>query len=98
MAHEVGMKYVLSLLFALVIAGPASAACYADYKAKQDDPLQLHYGIIEIPQSGCDAQSAADQLRARLGDGWQLLQVISVFGDDELQQRKASAGDYFLRY
>lgn len=92
------MKHALPLLLALVLAGPASAACYADYKAKQDNPLQLHYGVVEIPQASCDPQSAADQLRARLRDGWQLLQVMSVFGDDGLQQRRASAGQFFLRY
>ena len=81
-----------------MLAGPVSAACYADYKAKQDNPLQLHYGVVEIPQTACDPQTAADQLRMRLGDGWQLLQVMSVFGDEGLEQRKASAGDYFLRY
>ncbi|CTQ49226.1 hypothetical protein [Jannaschia donghaensis] len=92
------MKHALPFMLALMLAGPASAACYADYKAKQDNPLQLHYGIIEIPQSACDPSSAADELRSRLGDGWQLLQVMSVFGDEGLEQRKASAGDYFLRY
>ncbi len=81
-----------------MLATPASAACYADYKAKQDDPLQLHYGVIELPDAACDPQSAADQLRARLGDGWQLLQVMSVFDDAGLEQRKASAGQFFLRY
>ncbi|WP_342023270.1 hypothetical protein [Jannaschia faecimaris] len=85
-------------MLALLLAGPASAACYADYKAKQDNPLQLHYGVIELRPSACDPQSAADTLRARLGDGWQLLQVMSVFDDDGLQRRKASAGEYFLRY
>lgn len=85
-------------MLALMLAGPASAACYADYKAKQDNPLQLHYGVIEIPQTACDPQTAADILRSRLGDGWQLLQVMSVFGDEGLEQRKESAGDYFLRY
>ena len=85
-------------MLALVLAGPASAACYADYKAKQDGPLQLHYGVVQIPESACDVGSAANELRRRLGDGWKLLQVISVFDDGGLQQRKASAGNYFLRY
>ncbi|WP_179381094.1 hypothetical protein [Jannaschia marina] len=92
------MRHALPILVALMLATPASAACYADYKAKQDDPLQLHYGVIELPDAACDPQSAADQLRARLGDGWQLLQVMSVFDDAGLEQRKASAGQFFLRY
>ncbi|HGG65793.1 MAG TPA: hypothetical protein ENK34_14610, partial [Rhodobacteraceae bacterium] len=27
----------------------ADAACYADYKAKRDNPLKLHYGVVELP-------------------------------------------------
>ncbi len=86
------------LLFAFLSAGPVAAACYADYKAKQDDPLQLHYGVVELPEAACDTAAAADALRSRLGDGWQLLEVVSVFGDEGLGQREENAGDYFLRY
>ncbi|WP_339645539.1 hypothetical protein [Jannaschia helgolandensis] len=93
------MKRALLILMAFVLAGPASAACYADYKAKQDDPLRLHYGVVELPDDACDTSSAAATLRDRLDDGWQLLQVISVFDDEDgLEKRKASAGEFFLRY
>jgi hypothetical protein len=33
-----------------------------------------------------------------LGDGWQLLEVESVFGPEGLDDRRESAGDFFLRY
>ena len=92
------MKHALPLLLLMLVAGPAQAACYADYKAKQDDPLRLHYGVVELPQSSCDEASAADALRARLADGWQFLTVMSVFDESGLEQRRASAGEYFLRY
>ena len=36
------------ILALAALAGPAGAACYADYKARQTDPLRLHYGVIEI--------------------------------------------------
>lgn len=83
---------------ALLVAAPASAACYADYKAKRDDPLRLHYGVVQLPESACSESGAAAALASRLGDGWQLLEVVSVFGDEGLEGRRASAGDYFLRY
>ena len=92
------MTRALLFSMALLFAGPATAACYADYKAKQDDPLRLHVGVIELSDSECSADGAARALQSRLRDGWQLLQVISVFGDEGLDQRKASAGDFFLRY
>lgn len=68
-------------------AGMAHAACYADYKAKRDNPLRLHYGVIEV-RGDCDRSNAEDQLRSALSrDGWQLLNVVSVFDDAGLDQR-----------
>lgn len=93
------MKYLtLSLLCLGLGASAAQAACYADYKAKQDNPLRLHYGVAQI-DGDCTRSNAAAQLPARLGrDGWQLLNVLDVFDDSGLDQRKDSAGEYFLRY
>jgi len=79
-------------------AGTAQAACYADYKAKQDDPLRLHYGVAEI-RGDCSVSSASNELRGRLSrDGWQLLNVLTVFEDEGLSSRRGEAGEYFLRY
>jgi len=47
--HGFAMKRTLYLSVTLMaLAGNAQAACYADYKAKRDDPLRLHYGVAEI--------------------------------------------------
>lgn len=93
------MKHVVPLLIVLILtATGAQAACYADYKAKQDNPLRLHYGVMEIPDSACSAGAARAIVAGRLRDGWQLLSVESVFGQDGLDQRRASAGTFFLRY
>ncbi|WP_342077443.1 hypothetical protein [Yoonia sp. SS1-5] len=82
----------------MLAAGTANAACYADYKAKQDGPLRLHYGVVEV-RGECSAGSAADQLRDALArDGWQLLNVLGVFDEAGLDGRKDAAGEYFLRY
>ena len=91
-------KLCSSILMIWLSASAAHAACYADYKAKQDNPLRLHYGVVEV-RGECNASSAAEQLRSALSrDGWQLLNVVSVFDDGGLDQRKDSAGEYFLRY
>ncbi len=94
------MFRVMSLLAALAVPGMAGAACYADYKAKQDDPLRLHYGVIELPDAACgDRQRARQEIQRRIArDGWQLLSVEGTFGADGLDQRRGSAGDFFLRY
>ncbi|WP_377509664.1 hypothetical protein [Octadecabacter sp. R77987] len=93
------MKHLTSSILALgLMAGAAQAACYADYKAKQDDPLRLHYGVVEI-DGDCNVENAAAQLEDALGaDGWQLLNVLGVFDDDGLDERRESAGQYYLRY
>ena len=91
---------ILALLaFVAIAASPAAADCYADYKAKQDDPLRLHYGVAQVSDGNCNASGAARELAPRLADaGWTLLNIISTFGPEGLDERKASAGDNFLRY
>ncbi|MFQ1702040.1 hypothetical protein ACJ5NV_15730 [Loktanella agnita] len=86
------------VLILVLAAGAAQADCYADYKAKQDNPLRLHYGVAEI-RGNCNIGTAEDQLRPALQrDGWQLLTVLGVFDEGGLDERRNSAGDYFLRY
>lgn len=81
------------------LASAAPAACFADYKAKMDAPLKLHYGVIQLSGGTCNKRAAKAQIPARIAtDGWQLLTVVSVFDDTGLAERKASAGAYFLRY
>ena len=82
------------------LAAPASAACYADYKAKRENPLKLHYGVMKVDTDTCNmSEDVKAQVERRLGaDGWKLLQVGSVFDDSGLGKRKRDAGEYFLRY
>lgn len=76
----------------------AAQSCYADYKAKQDNPLKLHYGVAEL-SGGCAKGAAQTELAPRLkSKGWTLLNVVSVFGPDGLEQRKTNAGAFFLRF
>jgi len=93
-------RFALALFIALAAALPAQAACYADYKAKRDNPLRLHYGIMELPDRACGNRAAAEEaVRSRLsGAGWELLNVVGLFGEDGLEQRRESAGDFFLRF
>lgn len=88
------------LVVAIVMfAAPASAECYADYKASKDRPLRLHYGVMELPQDACDPGRAERAAERRLREaGWKLLGVMSVFGPEGLDERRESAGEFFLRY
>lgn len=91
--------FAVTVVLGFAMATQASAACYADYKAKQDNPLRLHYGVVALPDNACDKASAKAILAPRLANqGWTLLSVLAIFGPEGLAERKASAGDYYLRF
>lgn len=92
------MTLIWTLVAALVLATTGDAAgCYADYKAKQDNPLRLHYGVAQISQ--CSAGAARSELSARLAaEGWTLLNILSVFDESGLAERRQSAGQNYLRF
>jgi hypothetical protein len=90
-------QFILICVFSCALASAAVANCYADYKAKQDDPLRLHYGVSQI--SACNRATAEAEIGRKLSAaGWTLLQVMSVFGSEGLDERKQSAGQYYLRF
>lgn len=96
-------KTYATLITAGLMALPnlAAAQCYADYKAKQTSgELQLHYGVIEIPDRICGNQPQMKKnIQTRIaGDGWQVLRVMSSFDDTILNSKQADAGEFFLRY
>ncbi|MFU8864404.1 MAG: hypothetical protein ACNA7O_10845 [Rhodobacterales bacterium] len=96
------MKHILApafcaILFSLV-ATAGAADCYADYKAKRDNPLRLHYGVVQI-NGPCSNPQARDEVSARLErNGWTLLNVMSLFDASGLEERKHSAGQFYLRF
>jgi uncharacterized membrane protein len=92
-------RLLTAAALAILMAGPAVAECYADYKAKRDEPLKLHYGVAQVSDGNCSPGAAEGELAPRLAsDGWTLLNVLSTFGPEGLEERKASAGEFFLRY
>lgn len=96
------MKTRTFLLAATLAALPAmlQAACFADYKAKQDDPLRLHYGVVKLSDGACPPRNTATaDIARRIGrDGWQLLNIVSTFDETGVEEKRASAGEFFLRY
>ncbi|MFA9230101.1 MAG: hypothetical protein ACEQSU_05055 [Microgenomates group bacterium] len=93
------VRFAVALTLTLAAGTAAGAECYADYKAKQDDPLRLQYGVAAVSDAACDVGSAEAELAPKLeADGWTLLNVVSTFGPEGLAEREASAGEFFLRY
>ncbi len=94
------LVYITALSIGLAFAGQASAACYADYKAKKTSPLTLSYGVVKLPDSICDNRAKIKKniaKRIKVG-GWSLLNVVSVFGPEGLSQRQSSAGNNYLKF
>lgn len=100
MTHALTPLRACALTLLVTLASPAAAQvpCYADYKAKQDAPLRLHYGVAAI-DGPCTLDAAEDELSERLNDaGWKLLAILDIFDDTGLAERMDSAGEYFLRF
>lgn len=94
------LVYMIALTLGLALAGQASAACYADFKAKKSSPLTLIYGVVKLPDSICGNSGKVKKnvaKRIKVG-GWSLLNVVSVFGPEGLAQRQNNAGSYYLKY
>ena len=94
------LRLLLVPVLAALLALPVHAECYVDYKAKQDNPLRLAYGVSQVSDAVCGKpRQAKAELAPRLAaDGWTLLKILSSFGPEGLSERKASAGDFYLRY
>ena len=75
------MKRILPILALLMAftASQASAACVAEYKAKQDNPLRLEHGTLAVPDSACTKAAATPIVKEQLAQrGWILLNILSV--------------------
>ena len=73
--------FLIPALAALLLALPATAqaACIAEYKAKQDNPLRLQHGEMQV--ASCDMAEASAEVSARLvQQGWILLKIVSLKG------------------
>ena len=92
------MKWIIITL-AIFLTQSAQAACYADYKAKQENPLKLHYGIMKFDSVECTASIVQKKVAHRLlPHGWTLLNLLTVSRKLPTTQRKENAGENFLRY
>ncbi|MGR3502426.1 hypothetical protein [Pseudaestuariivita sp.] len=94
------MRRLFLTIALLALGSAAQAACYVEYKAKRDAPLQLHYGVLELGDAACQS---ADRARARATArletaGWSLLTVLSAQRQTPTDQMRDNAGPHYLRY
>ena len=74
-------KLIISTVVTLAVtfgAQAANAACYAEYKAKRDNPLELFYDVAQVGGK-CTIAAATQSLKKKLAkQGLTLLKVLSV--------------------
>ena len=89
---RINSHILFTLIFVCLTSQLVSAACYTDYKAKKDQPLRLHYGVMKLYESDCKEESQRDtdnrvSIRLRIA-GWQLLGVLATFDDNDFIKSK----------
>ena len=95
------MTLLIALSFTMAIPSAANAACFVDYKAKQNaGGLKLHYGVMKLSDAACANNALARKVVTRRlsQGGWKLLAIMAKFNQSGLSKRQANAGAYFLRY
>ena len=95
------MKYILTscaLLWAAAAPLSAQADCFVEYKAKRDNPLQLHYGIMQLA-GDCGADTLQTTVATRLAaQNWILLKILSTSTDTPSEDQRDNAGEFYLRF
>ena len=89
---------MLAFILTLSSTPLLAAECLFAYKAKRDNPLQLHYGVMAI-NGQCDLASVKQEVAQRLeANGWALLVLLEQLPPSKVDEYKETAGAYFLRY
>ena len=92
------IKISLVLCFATFDSAAYANECFVLYKAKKDNPLKLHLGLIQI-NSQCSNHDIEGITSKRLSStGWKLLQIVKVSSNVDTKKMESDLGDYFLKY
>ncbi|MCB1387756.1 MAG: hypothetical protein KDK12_01150 [Rhodobacteraceae bacterium] len=92
-------KPILAFAALVALAAPAHAACYAEYRASRQNPVQLAYGVAQIPGGSCSAQAASQYLQSRLSrSGWTLQNVLSTVTSNSAPANSGYTGGHYLAY
>ena len=72
--------------------------CFVLYKAKKDNPLKLHLGLIQINGQCSDHDVQGITSKRLSSTGWKLLQIVTASGNIDKKKMESDLGDYFLKY
>ncbi len=90
---------VATFLFSICLYTHAYANnCFILYKAKKDNPLRLHVGIMEIERQCVDTDIEVLSQQRLKPDGWSLLQIVNRLQKIDTKKLESDLGEYFLKY
>jgi hypothetical protein len=92
------IKVSLVFCFATFFSAAYANECFVLYKAKKDNPLKLHLGLIQI--SGQCSEHDVEYITSRrlnLTD-WKLLKIVKSSSNIDAEKMERDLGDYFLKY
>ena len=72
--------------------------CFVLYKAKKDNPLKLHLGLIQINGQCASHDIEGITIQRLNSSGWKLLKIVKFTGKIEVEKMEKDLGDYFLKY
>lgn len=92
------IKISLALCFATFFSAAYANECFVLYKAKKDNPLKLHLGLIQINGQCSDHDVEGITSKRLSSTGWKLLQIVTSSGNIDTKKMESDLGDYFLKY
>ena len=92
------LKILLVFYFSSLSSVVYADDCFILYKAKKDNPLKLHLGLIKI-NGPCLNRNIETIISSRLNpSGWLLLKIVNISESIEAKKMERELGDYFLKY
>lgn len=92
------LKIPLILFFICFFSTVYADECFVLYKAKKDNPLKLHLGLMQVKKN-CLVKNLETTVSNRLNSsGWLLLKIVNITESIEKEKMKRDLGDYFFKY
>lgn len=92
------IKFSLVLCFTTLFSAAHANECFVLYKAKKDNPLKLHLGLIQINDECASHDIEGITIQRLNSSGWKLLKIVKFTGKIEVEKMEKDLGDYFLKY
>jgi hypothetical protein len=92
------IKITVVFCFTIMFSEAHATQCFVLYKAKKNNPLKLHLGLMQINET-CTMKDIGTKINNRLNsNGWTLLQIVKANENVKIEKMKRDLGEYFLKY